>query len=296
MSSEIQTRADFSSVRYGQCWEDADVLAGALEPAGRRCVSIGSAGDNSFALLAAGAEQVTVVEMNPAQVACIELRRAAYRVLEYPEFLELAGVRESVRRGELFDRCAGLLADDARSYWLADDGWREEGMIQAGRFEAYFRMFRERVLPWVHTRGKVMKLLEERDRVEREMFYQGEWNSWRWRMMFKVFFSRFVMGRLGRDPEFFRYVEGSVAERILERVEHALVELEPAANPYLRWILTGTFGVDFPLALREEHYGVIRGALEQDRLSVVRGSLEDCLRDGGEKFDAFNLSDIFEYM
>ncbi len=41
------------------------------------------------------------------------------------------------------------------------------------------------------------------------------------------------MGRLGRDPEFFRYVEGSVAERILERVEYALtVPASPLESLY----------------------------------------------------------------
>ncbi len=69
MKTEVQEHADFSLIRYAQCWEDADVLVEALRPAGRTCLSIGSAGDNSFALLAAGARHVHVAEMNPAQVA-----------------------------------------------------------------------------------------------------------------------------------------------------------------------------------------------------------------------------------
>ena len=76
-ATEIQSRADFSAIRYAQCWEDADILVKALDVAGRECLSIGSAGDNSFALLACGATSVTAVEMNPAQVVCIELRKAS---------------------------------------------------------------------------------------------------------------------------------------------------------------------------------------------------------------------------
>ena len=49
------------------------------------------------------------------------------------------------------------------------------------------------------------------------------------------------MGRLGRDPEFFRYVEGSVAERILAAVAYALTVLPIHSNPYLDYILTGNF-------------------------------------------------------
>ena len=59
MRSEAAERADFSGIRYAQCWEDADVLLAALEPApGKRCVSIASAGDNTLALLSRDPESV----------------------------------------------------------------------------------------------------------------------------------------------------------------------------------------------------------------------------------------------
>ena len=49
MRSEASERADFSGIRYAQCWEDSDVLLAALEPGpGKRCLSIASAGDNTF--------------------------------------------------------------------------------------------------------------------------------------------------------------------------------------------------------------------------------------------------------
>ena len=36
MGTEITGRADFSSIRYAQCWEDADVLLDALDIRARR--------------------------------------------------------------------------------------------------------------------------------------------------------------------------------------------------------------------------------------------------------------------
>ena len=259
MKSEIQHRADFSNVRYGQCWEDADILVEALKVhEGRRCLSIGSAGDNSFALLAAGASHVTAVEMNPAQIACIELRRDAYLHLTYEEFLEKIQVR--------------------------------------GKFERYFDLFRHRVLPLAHTRARITSLLEPRTKEERLIFYDRIWNSWRWRAIFKVFFSRWVMGRLGRDPAFFDYVEGSVADRILERARYALVDLDPSENPYLQWILNGQFGEVLPYALRRDSFGKIRSAIQEGRFGIAEGSLEEVLDRSDDRYDAFNLSDIFEYM
>jgi S-adenosylmethionine-diacylglycerol 3-amino-3-carboxypropyl transferase len=258
MKTEIQNRADFSSVRYGQCWEDADILVEALKVhEGRRCLSIGSAGDNSFALLAAGASHVTAVEMNPAQIACIELRKKAYLELDYPEFLKTV-------------------------------------TSSKGKFENYFELFRTRLLPLAHTRKRIDRLLESRSKEEREKFYESVWNNRRWRWIFRAFFSRFMMGRLGRDPAFFDYVEGSVADRILERTRFALTQLDPSRNPYLHWILRGCYGEHLPLALREDSYLKIRTALEEDRFEIVHAPIEAALT--GQRYDAFNLSDIFEYM
>ncbi len=296
-TSEIQHRADFTAIRYAQCWEDSQLLRHALKPAGRHCLSIGSAGDNSFALLAAGASSVVVVEMNAAQIACIELRRAAYLALDHSEFLELLGSRPSTRRLELYQTCRPLVGSKGAEFWDAVPESIQGGIASAGKFERYFETFRTRVLPFAHGATSVSRLLEPRTAEQRTKFYNQTWNNWRWRGIFKVFFSRTVMGALGRDPEFFKYVEGSVADRILARTQHALVSLDPSINPYLHWILTGTHGLALPEALQAENFILIRKALLEDRLRIESKPLEELVSlDPDEKFDAFNLSDIFEYM
>jgi S-adenosylmethionine-diacylglycerol 3-amino-3-carboxypropyl transferase len=74
-----------------------------------------------------------------------------------------------------------------------------------------------------------------------------------------------------------------------------LTELNPADNPYLHWILTGTHGPALPLALRAESFDVIRTNL--DRLEWHQCSIEQYLEaNPAQRFHRFNLSDIFEYM
>ncbi|HEV3483944.1 MAG TPA: DUF3419 family protein, partial [Vicinamibacterales bacterium] len=296
MRSEAAARADFSTIRYAQVWEDADILLDALDVgSGHVCVSIASAGDNALALLTRNPAQVIAVDLNPAQLACLELRVAAYRELRHPELLELMGSRPSSRRTALYERCRPALSTKARAVWDVRRDVIERGIGGAGKFERYFAMFRERILPLVHSRRVVDALLEPRDRDGRRRFYAERWNTWRWRLLFRVFFSRAAMGRLGRDPEFFRYVEGDVARRILERTEHALTMLDPAENPYVHWILTGTHGEALPCALRPEHFETIRQNL--DRLSWEMVSLEELIaRTNDRAFDRYNLSDLFEYV
>ena len=293
MKSEIQQHADFTQVRYANCWEDADILMDALDPAGQRCLSIGSAGDNSFSLLAAGAQHVTITEMNPAQIACIQLRMAAYQSLTHSEFLTLLGETDG-DRVSLFEKCLPLLDDTTRDYWQHFPEHIQQGFGRIGKFESYFTLFREKMLPWVHSRKKVLSLLEPRSEKERDQFYEQSWNTWRWRLLFKCFFSRFVMGRLGRDPAFFKYVEGSVADRILTRTRHALVSLDPSENSYLKWILTGRYGTSLPHALREENFDTIRSNIHQ--ITINPHPIESVLENTPHPFDAYNLSDIFEYM
>jgi S-adenosylmethionine-diacylglycerol 3-amino-3-carboxypropyl transferase len=90
-------------------------------------------------------------------------------------------------------------------------------------------------------------------------------------------------------------VQGSVADRIFARAEHALKSLDPADNPYLQWILTGRHTTALPFALREENFAAIRCHL--DRLEWRQQSVEEFLTSSaGIRLDGANLSDIFEYM
>ncbi len=296
MSQRIEDRAAFDLVRYANCWEDADILCQALQPApGKRFLSIASAGDNSFALLAAGAE-VVAVDLSTAQLACVELRKAAFLRLSYEQLLAFLGVRPADNRLETWKSLSNALSTAAREFWHQNQQLIENGVIHGGKFEDYFRKFRSRVLPLIHSRANIERLMEPRTREQRLEFYQKSWNTWRWRLLFRVFFSRFVMGRLGRDPEFFRYVEGSVADRILARTRHAITELPTHDNPFLSYILTGNYAPDaLPRYLRPDQFEPIRSNLSN--LTVACMSVEQAAREFGDSgFDGFNLSDVFEYL
>lgn len=295
MTERIEERARFDLIRYANVWEDAGVLCAALRPGpGRRFLSIASAGDNSFALLAAGAE-VVAADLSPAQLALVELKRAAIRRLSWDEALAFLGVHASPDRRPVYEALEKDLCGRTRDYWRENLDAVADGVVHHGRFEDYFRLFRGRVLPLVHRRETVLALLDERDEAGRVRFYEETWDNLRWRLLFRVFFSRFVMGRLGRDPEFFRYVEGSVAERILGRTRYALTVLPPHANPYVEYILTGNFGRSLPRYLEPETFAALKANL--DRLVLFEGSVEEAAEaHRGEGFDGFNLSDIFEYL
>lgn len=296
----IESRARFDIIRYAQCWEDADILLAALDPHKDDVVlSIASAGDNSFSLLARNPKKVYAIDLNPAQIACCELRKVMYRVLNWEEHLRFGGVvpdkMGKMDRLDVFhSRLETLLPPIAREYWEQNKPVIERGFMTAGKFERYFGMFRNLVLPLVHTKSEVDALLTAKSADERLAFYNNIWENARYSAMFKLFFSRLIMGRLGRDKEFFRFVKGGVADRILARSKHALTSLDPSQNPYLHFILKGSYDDCYPHALRPENYEKIRANLNNIEFRLQ--SAESFIKEHDSVIDAFNLSDIFEYM
>lgn len=295
--SEIETRADFSYIRYAQCWEDTEVLLGALDikPADT-CLSIASAGDNSLAMLAAGPKKVTAIDLNPAQLALAELKLRAIEHLDRASVLELLGYSKSNRRTDLYLSLLPYLTPDTVRYFNLNKALIEKGLAGSGKFERYFAIFRNAILPLLHSRCSVESLVTPKTFAEREEFFEKTWNNLRFRLAIKLFFSNAVIGFLGRDPSFFKYVDRSLPEFLSESIYKALVIQDPAQNPYLHWILFGEYrGEILPFFLRAENFEKIKA--NANRLELKKASLEEFL-EGVEPgtIDCFNLSDVFEYV
>ena len=296
MRNQAAQLANLPQLRYAQCWEDADILLEALNlQPGCTCLSIASAGDNTLAILSKKPGKVLAIDRNPAQIAALELRVAAFRELEHPELLALVGSVESRNRIVLYKRCRKYLSRAAREFWDQYPKLIEAGIGSVGKLESHLRVFRTRVLPLIHGRRTVEQLFEKKPSSRRIQFYEFRWNNFRWQSLFRAFFSRFIMGKLGRDRRLFHYVHGGVAEPLLRRIRYAMTELDPSTNPYLHWIFEGRHSHHaLPLALRAENFEAIRAHL--DHLEWRCCSLEEFLEESPDTFDAFNLSDIFEYL
>lgn len=291
--SEIAQHASFDSIRYSQVWEDADVLSSALDI--KKCgnyLSIASAGDNVLAILAKNPNTVVALDLNQTQLFLLELKVAAFRALTYEEVLEFLGVIPCKERLKLYEKLR--LQTECKKYFDANIDLIKNGVNHCGRFENYFKMFRTNVMPWVHNEKNIDELLRFKERSERQSFYEKVWNSWKWRLMFQLFFSKTFMAYKGRDKAFFKYVQGSISEVILEHTKYALTTLDPSQNPYLHYILKGNFTNSLPLYLRKENFETIKNNL--DKLEWHYASIEEYLKTNAQKFDGFNLSDIFEYM
>jgi S-adenosylmethionine-diacylglycerol 3-amino-3-carboxypropyl transferase len=310
-------------LRYGQCWEDASCLLAALDPRpGAQLLSIASGGENSLALLSRPGVRVLAIDRSAPQIAALELKVAAFRHLAHAEMLQLLGAWPTDRRRRLclYRRCRQDLSPAASRFWERDGRWLAWGVLPVARFERYLGLFRRLVLPLVHGPEACRKAVQSRDPQLRALWYDQHWDGWRWRCLFRLFFNRTLLGRLGTDPHFVRFGQGDQAEVLLAQVRRVMVESDPAHNPYLHWILLGRYGDTLPLALQAEQFAPIRSRLDQLRWRQIsleqwlapgmRGATEkqpssqadgvgedDAAREGeGERIGGVNLSNVLEYV
>jgi S-adenosylmethionine:diacylglycerol 3-amino-3-carboxypropyl transferase len=281
-------------IRYANCWEDADILMAALDlKPGDRVLSIGSAGDNSFSMLCHDPELVVAVDINPVQLNLIELKKAAIIALDYHSFLRFLGFEDCNSRWDLFLKVKKHLSPELAEYWSTRKKEIEDGIVYQGKFEKYFKLFYGTILPLIHSKKTIDGLFEEKSADEQEEFFNTHWNNRRWKLLFKVFFSKFVMGRLGRDPQFLKEVDIPVSTFILDKAKRHLSSIHCQKNYFLQFILTGKFNTAFPHYARKDVFETIKSRI--DRIITYQGFAEAAFKEY-QRFNKFNLSNIFEYM
>ena len=294
MSKGIEARAKFNKIRYANCWEDPELLLEGFDN-GKKYISIGSAGDNSLSLLIKNPEVVYAVDLSIPQIACCELKKYAIKFLDYENFLKLLGFKACDSRLEIYTSIKENLSLQSRYYFEHNPEIIKDGIIQQGKFEHYFQLFANKIMPLVHNQKNLTELFLPKSIQAQRMFYDRTWNNWRFKALFKVFFNKFVMGRLGRDKEFFKYVDTAmISKNIKERADRALRDVPTWNNPYVNYILLNNFDYALPHYAKEENFDIIKQNI--DTLEIRTGTINEVATNSGIKFDGFNLSDIFEYM
>lgn len=289
----------FQRIQYSQCWEDPLLHKEAfnLRP-GQTILAVAAAGDNVFAHLLDDPSKVMASDFNPTQIALIHLKMAAIRNLSWKACIEFLGERPGNDRWEVYQVIRKDLDREAVVYWDSKKAEINKGVIHAGHFEAYLRTFRKWVLPLVHSKDVCQRVFDPKAIDKQHEFYDKVWDNWRGRLLFRMFFSRFVLSRFGRSREQFLHVEKkNISEQFLDRAKLVLRELPAYQNPFLQYILLGRHPYLEYLHpyLQEQNYQIIKERL--DRIELHTTSIGEALENvRDQSIDAFNLSDIFEYI
>lgn len=279
-------------IHYSNCHEDARFVLDHVKSKPKRILSIASALDNALALLLLDPDEVVAIDSNPTQIYLCNLKKCGIKHLCYEEFLILLGIREGDSLA-VYEGIRSYLDAETRGYfddriYLVSD----VKLVHCGRFEYYFSLFKNNVLPLIHSKKWVEAFMNAKTQEEQIEFYRKKFNNLRFRLMFKLFFSEAVMKRLGRDKEYFKYNEGSLSDMLKRKFETGIYHNLNRENPYLQYVVLNEFKV-LPSYLERENFELIKRRI--DRLKVQKTEFQIEI-NSGNKYDFMYLSDIFEYM
>lgn len=281
-------------LRYANCWEHIQLIDNFnLKLKHSHIFSIGSGGDNAFYLNSFGPKKLFIVDCNIYQIYLIELKMAAIDQLNRIECLEFLGFTYSKQRLEFYASIKNSLSISAQKYWDSNLKMIEEGIVFFGKFEKYLKYFSKYLMPFIHSKNTINQLFENKSELAQKEFYSKIWNNKRWKFLLKIFFGRFLMGRLGRDPQFLKYVDVNVSEFIFDITGQHIQSVHSQYNPYLHFILKGNFGNYLPAYLEENYF-----LYQKNNLNAIHLVHSDLLsfKSNENKIDFWNLSNVFEYM
>lgn len=276
-------------IHYSNCHEDFLMLKKYLKNDEKEILSIASGLDNSLAFLVNENVHVTAFDNNPTQVALGQLKIAAIKALDYEDFLVLLGLKEG-NRIEIYNKVSKNLEDSSKQYFDNHLFLIELGLAHIGRFEYYFRLFRRKVFPLL-TREKYIRKFADIETIEEQReFYQKHISTKRFKLIFKIFFSKKVMAKNGRDEKYFKYAKGHLHTLLKQRVDRGFYNHLNKDNPFFNYVLKNTYDA-LPFYIEKGNFYKIKSNI--NNITIIQEDFKNML---DKKYDYMNLSDIFEYM
>lgn len=283
-----------NKIYYSQCWEDPYVLLEGLDIQKEdKIISITSGGCNTLALLLKDPKEVVAIDINPAQNYLFELKVLAIKYLSYEDLLAFLGINPCNNRSQLFNLLEPRLSKGACSWWKENAHLVNYGVIHIGKLERYFRLFSKYILPLAHSRKTTQSLFVEKIEKKQHNFYNNIWNTWRWRFIFTIYFSKRVTSTGARNKKLFKYVETkNISNHYRNNLKNSICN-NPSKNFILHYIFTGNYDKEnLPLYLRKENISLIRERI--NRIRIVSGDLATFIKGNHGIYNKYNLSNIFE--
>lgn len=279
-------------IHYSNCHEDSAFVLEQIKNQPKRILSIASALDNCLAMLLLEPDEIVAIDSNDTQIYLCRLKQCGIKYLDYESFLVLIGIAEGDSKG-CYEKLREHLDEETRDYfdshiYLISD----VKLVHCGRFEYYFSVFKNKVLPLIHSKRTITSFMNAEDITRQRELYRKTFNNLRFRLMFKLFFSEAVMKRVGRDKEYFRYNKGSLSALLKRKFEVCVENNLNSHNPYLQYIVFNNFSA-LPVYLKRENFEFIKRNI--DKLTIKEADFSQAVNEG-KKYDFMYLSDIFEYM
>jgi S-adenosylmethionine-diacylglycerol 3-amino-3-carboxypropyl transferase len=278
---------------FGQVREDAavEVAAFALREPPEAAFCIGSGGCTAFSLLIGAPETLHVVDINPAQVHLLELKKAAFERLPYPDMLRCmtADARPA------FPALRPFLTPEAGAFWDQRGALLALGLNQCGIVDRKLRQALRLFLPLLLGRRRIEAVFASSDLSTQRRLYQAYWDNWRWRAIFRWALSRPVL-RLVYGQKLVERVPAGFPRLMKQRIDAAFLDSPLRENGYLWQTFLERYPpceAGLPLYLQKEHHSLVSTGMT--RVTLAHGDAAAWLaQQPPASIGFFALSNILE--
>jgi len=281
------------------CWEDPELMKESLKINNNdKVVSITSGGENIFALLLENPKELIAVDSNIQQIYLTQLKAAAIKELNYNAFIEFLGYREANNRIEYFEKCKKHLSSKNIQYWETHIHYIQNGIIHCGRFENYIKRFRKLLLPLILSKKQINRFLDLNTLKQQKEFYSNIWDNIRWRVFFRIFFSKSLLQMLGRSKRFFKYnKKTNLGYYFLEKTREGIIETPVKDNYFMQYLLTGNINTPFNNHPYLDKKTFVKLKKLVNKIKYIHSTYLGYVKKQKDKsIYKHNLSDIFEPM
>ncbi len=276
------------NVIFSQVQEDANTeLSIAKQLNADKIFVIASGGCTALSLLALEPKHLLACDINPAQVALLELKRLALQ----------DDVNSAVHHfyndaTPLYNQHHAGLSITTQAHWLDNTNSLKHGLNRLGTIDRKLRQAIQLFHTFIHPKKHVRQMLNFTNLDLQKQYYTMTWDNWRWKACFSlakrflpVVYSRTILDKL---PDEF-------IEDIKQQVEHTLQSSPSVNNPYLWQIFLPQKMPQeshLPIYLQAENYVKLQHSLATMHSQV--GDAAEVIRNSKEKFNFFALSNILE--
>lgn len=300
----------FDGFVYNQIWEDPVVDLKAMQPvAGKRIVTIASAGCNVLNYLDADPAEILAVDLNPAHVALTRLKLTALKHLpDYEAFFRFFGEAKSPENVTLYDELLREhLDDETRAFWDQKGPLRRRRITMFSR-GLYRRSLLGRTIATAHLGARLMggrpnRILEALDRKDQIHLYERHLSRvFERRAVRKIAGMRAPYFGLGIPPSQFEELhsgEREPAAEIGDRVRRLACDFDLQHN-YFAWQAFGRrydtkHRLAVPPYLQADVYERIKS--RADRVTMVHASLIPTIAERPQgSLDRFVFLDAQDWM
>jgi S-adenosylmethionine-diacylglycerol 3-amino-3-carboxypropyl transferase len=299
MKSRAKGQVELQKLIFTMNWEDpeSDHKALSIQP-GDTLMTITSGGCNTLDFLLYDPKMIHSVDINPAQSFLLELKMAAMGHFEYPEFVRFLGITPSEDRLKNYCILRKHLTVQAAEFWDAHQEIIQNGFIYCGRYE-YFVKLVGKFIHFIQGKKRVDRLFDDRDMEEQRAYYDRYWNIKRTRMIFNMFFNKYVLARRGLKADYFHFDDGSntFAESFFRKFRKVVHDIPIKGNYFLHLYLEGRYRSleEVPGYLKQENFQTIKQRLE--RIQMHSDDAKKWLTSmPANTFECMSLSNICELM